>query len=507
MRYLIFFVNVAIILTMSACEIGIKEKPAKGALSSWKNLARDRQIVWNFAQKYGETLREQWFFGANHSFENNNECLEGEALKIYTKANSYQRNKGGSKNKYRSGLYTWRTYISDLGKNEQVSIGSWLYNDEEHGIVFEVCSGKQVDREELNLQADEVIVFMSSQDKPKMRKKNKIKKNAWHLFQIDLLLVDGKYLATWLIDGKIYLQQQLEYGEEYPFLVACSTENLRFTGDIKARKNNYGLWDYISYTPYNYPKPAKIPDRPKIKPKINVMESWEKLVKDKQIIWNFAQNNEDAMRKQWHFGSNNSFEDNNDSQGGVLKIYTRAHTYQRNKAGSKTRYGAGLYTWRTYISNLSENEQVSIGSWLYHDDRHELDFEIGSGKKTDREEFGLKPDEVIAFITSQANPWLHEKIKIKKNTWHIFQIDLQLINGKYCATWLIDGEIYVQKQLDYGEEYPFIVACSTENLRFTGNIRPRKNNYGLWDYVSYIPYPYSIEPVSLQHDEQAVVKH
>ncbi len=230
----------------------------------------------------------------------------------------------------------------------------------------------------------------------------------------------------------------------------------------------------------------------KEKPPADTIFAWRNLMTDKRIIWDFSQKSEKTLKKQWHFGYNNSFENNNDAEYGVLKIYTKANTYQRNKAGTKTKYGAGLYTWRTYISDLGENEQVSIASWLYHDDGHELDFEVGSGKKTDRKALKLKSDEVIAFMTSQANPKRHEKIKIKKNAWHIFQIDLQIINEKYFATWLIDGKICMEQQLNYGESYPFIVACSTENLRFSGNIKARKNNYGLWDYVSYTPYNYSM---------------
>ncbi len=43
-------------------------------------------------------------------------------------------------------------------------------------------------------------------------------------------------------------------------------------------------------------------------------------------------------------------------------------------------YADGTYYWRTYVPAIGPSEQVSIGSWIYHDDHHELDFEVGPGK-------------------------------------------------------------------------------------------------------------------------------
>ena len=104
-------------------------------------------------------------------------------------------------------------------------------------------------------------------------------------------------------------------------------------------------------------------------------------------------------------------------------------------------------------------------------------------------------DEVIAYITSQDNPFVQQKVKIKKNTWHTFKIDLQLVGDKYFATWLIDDVKCAAQQLNYGQEHPFHIFCSTENLKFIGDNWPYQDHYGLWDYVSYTPYPYAITPV------------
>ena len=206
--------------------------------------------------------------------------------------------------------------------------------------------------------------------------------------------------------------------------------------------------------------------------------------------WLNASQGENADVSQTFVESNSEAED-----GKVIKIYTEANTQQRKKLKSKKQYGAGLYTWRTYISDLGVTERVSIGSWLWNSDKHELDFEVGSGTAKERETLAAADDEVIAYITSQDNPFVQQKVKIKKNAWHTFKIDLQLVGDKYFATWLIDEVKCAAQQLNYGQEHPFHIFCSTENLKFIGDNWPYQDHYGLWDYVSYTPYPYAITPV------------
>ena len=218
----------------------------------------------------------------------------------------------------------------------------------------------------------------------------------------------------------------------------------------------------------------------------------------KQIKWNFDNTNDWVNASQGENAnvSQTSLESNTQAEDGkVVKIYTEANTQQRKKLKTKKQYGAGLYTWRTYISDLGATERVSIGSWLWNSDKHELDFEVGSGTTKERETLKTSNDEVIAYITSQDNPFLSQKVKIKKNAWHTFKIDLQLVGDKYLATWIIDEVKCATQQLNYGQEHPFHIFCSTENLKFIGDNWPYQENYGLWDYVTYTPYSYSIAPV------------
>ncbi len=181
-------------------------------------------------------------------------------------------------------------------------------------------------------------------------------------------------------------------------------------------------------------------------------------------------------------------DDNPDNQcvleEGTLRIFTRAHSWDRKKIRTTDTYTTGRYTWRTYIPQMGEGDMASVGSWIYCDDHHEIDFEVGYGKESVRLETGAAPDEMIAYMTTQDNPSKSVYIPIKTG-WHIFEIDLSLRDGNYFVQWIIDDQVVSSVQQTFGEEYSFHIFCSVENLKFIGDHQPEKENYGLFDYVTY----------------------
>lgn len=185
----------------------------------------------------------------------------------------------------------------------------------------------------------------------------------------------------------------------------------------------------------------------------------------------------------------NHQDDNPDMQcvieDGVLRIFTRADSRDRKKMRTTDKiYTTGRYTWKTYIPQMGKGDQASVGSWIYCDDQHEIDFEVGYGKKEVREELGAKDDEMIAYATTQAHPFQSIPVAIKTG-WHIFEIDLSLVDGKYFVQWIIDGKVVCDVQQTFGNEYSFHIYCSVENLLFIGDHIPTQENYGLFDYVKY----------------------
>lgn len=171
---------------------------------------------------------------------------------------------------------------------------------------------------------------------------------------------------------------------------------------------------------------------------------------------------------------------------GKLALTTRANTYDRTKMHTKANdYAAGEFTWRTYVPAIGLGEQVSVGSWIYHDDHHELDFEVGSGKAATREEVGAAPDELLACMTNQDFPFKSGYTPIKPG-WHDFSIRLDVRpDGKYTATWSIDGEVKQTLDLGFGPEYGFASCCSVENLKFIGDKISESDYTALYDRATF----------------------
>lgn len=212
----------------------------------------------------------------------------------------------------------------------------------------------------------------------------------------------------------------------------------------------------------------------------------EKTLKDKtteELIWDFTNLN------AWVDGSQNmEGQINYELKGDTLEIFTRANTYDRPKVRTKSKiYGTGKYTWRVYIPEMGIGDMASVGCFLYNDDKHELDFEIGYGKQKVREEIQAQANEVVAYITSQANPWHQKMVAIQVNKWYDFTMNLTLDQDMYRVTWAIDGETISSIKLQYGKEIPFYIFASVENLTFIGDHIPTQRNYALFDYIKYQP--------------------
>ncbi|MFI3263462.1 MAG: hypothetical protein R3Y26_11250 [Rikenellaceae bacterium] len=200
----------------------------------------------------------------------------------------------------------------------------------------------------------------------------------------------------------------------------------------------------------------------------------------KKQVWNF-----DSL-EGWEFGHQDTNPNNQcEIEDGILRIFTNANSRDRKKIRTVDKiYTTGRYTWKTYIPQMGKGDQASVGSWIYCDDQHEIDFEIGYGKQAVREELGAADDEMIAYATTQAHPFQSVPVKIKTG-WHIFEIDLSLVDGKYKVEWIIDKKVVSSVQQTFGDEYAFYIFCSVENLLFIGDHIPTQENYGLYDYVKY----------------------
>lgn len=197
--------------------------------------------------------------------------------------------------------------------------------------------------------------------------------------------------------------------------------------------------------------------------------------------------------KTWEFNDLNEWDDatqvgvpNYFIENGSLRIFTNANTWDRTKVKSAATYTTGTYSWRVYVPTMGVGDCASIGAFLYTDDTHELDFEIGYGNQAARQELNAATDELIVYFTSQANPYHSFQSKIKRDNWYTLTIDLKLnAKKKYVATWKINDVVITSKTLTYGTQSKFKIFCSVENLSFIGDYIPTTQNYALFDWVEF----------------------
>lgn len=173
---------------------------------------------------------------------------------------------------------------------------------------------------------------------------------------------------------------------------------------------------------------------------------------------------------------------------GILRMSTRAETRDRVKIRTTRRFGIGRYTWRVFIPSMGKGDQASVGAFLYRNDQHEVDFEIGYGKESLREKLKASPNDLVCYCTSQGNPFSSDQILIKANAWYELAIDIPHgKDGKYLISWFVNGKQVKQLQTAFGDEITFTVHCSVENLKFIGDHIPHQENYGLFDSFQFSP--------------------
>lgn len=170
-----------------------------------------------------------------------------------------------------------------------------------------------------------------------------------------------------------------------------------------------------------------------------------------------------------------------------LKITTRPNTIDRVKIRSKQKFTTGSYTWRIFIPEFTLYEQVSIGAFLYHNQKEEFefDFEIGSGQKEDRGKINLKDDEAIVFCVSQFSPSNSSHFSVKMGAYSNFKMELLDVDGYYLVKWFINNNLVKELQTEVKSNIKFKVHCSLENLFFMGDVPSTKENSVLFDSFTF----------------------
>ena len=201
-------------------------------------------------------------------------------------------------------------------------------------------------------------------------------------------------------------------------------------------------------------------------------------------VTSFTENfhNEEAFKANW---TNNSWKTpaSYKLENSTLKIITRPNTNDRVKIRSKQKFTTGTYIWRIFIPEFKIYEQVSIGAFLYHNQKEEFefDFEIGSGKKIDREKLNLKKNEAIVYCVSQFSPSNSSQFLVKTNSYSDFKMELIDVDGFYLVKWFINDKLLKTLQTNVRSNINFKVHCSLENLHFMGDLQTTSINHVLFD--------------------------
>jgi hypothetical protein len=191
---------------------------------------------------------------------------------------------------------------------------------------------------------------------------------------------------------------------------------------------------------------------------------------------------------EWQDDSQNNSPRSYSINNGILRISTRGQTRDRVKVRTTSRFGAGKYTWRVYVPEMGKGDQASIGAFLYKDDEHEVDFEIGYGKASVRKTLKASDTDLVCYCTSQGYPYSSNQLLVESEVWHTVSIEVSHgKNDDYLITWVVDGKKSKQLQTSFGDEITFTVHCSVENLLFIGDHVPTQENYAIFDYVEFIP--------------------
>ena len=174
------------------------------------------------------------------------------------------------------------------------------------------------------------------------------------------------------------------------------------------------------------------------------------------------------------------------------RLWFTAGTEERIKIRTDELYPSDndAYIWRIFIPFMEPRGRASIGAFLYNDDDHEFDFEIGYGNKNERDFWKATPDEVLCYMINRSDPSdadNQKPIKVKAGTWHEFEMRIgQDTNnpGQSDLSFAVDSVIYRFKPLLYSLKM-FSVLCSVEYQPYMGDgDQYRINNpEAYFDYV------------------------
>ncbi|MBI4907205.1 MAG: hypothetical protein HY820_26510 [Acidobacteria bacterium] len=186
--------------------------------------------------------------------------------------------------------------------------------------------------------------------------------------------------------------------------------------------------------------------------------------------------------------------------GTATQLRVRANSQDRIKMRKRVPSGNGSFRWHVFVPAFKPGDGVGVAAFLYADDHHELDFEIGYGSTAIRKDLrNTSPNQGVIFLTSQDNNAIscapQEKkqgcrattsLPITLGAWHTFQLNVQEAGpGRSVATWFVDDVQKFSSVLKYWvSEFSWYIQCSLEVLTDYGDHIPFNETVAYFDSVS-----------------------
>lgn len=401
-------------------------------------------------------------------------CEDGKGIRIYTRPGDAHMGTNGDRFKvntdkmYFSGRYEWRVFIPKMGMNDRTSVAGFIYNDDRHELDFEISSGRAEERAKYGAADDELLCLISSQANPFVGVTTVIKADAWHTIAIDMKLNDeGKYVAEWLINDKPITSQVMEFGEEIAFRPIFSVENLMGMGDHAATQENYAIFDWFEYIPYDYSKKP-------IGGGTDEPEPDGKVVK-----WDFDDNKAPA---DWMSVGAATFAD-----GWMTLPMPGCHTLINDDMG------AGKVSYEIDVPQIGVGEKYVSGLNIAVNNvpgvERSFSMFVWSGSQADRDAVGALPGQMLARCYTEALGVYNVPIDAGK---HTFALDLRLNEeDQYYCTWIVDGEKVKTFQTWYtSAENKFNLQFSTmaNGGGWQGQTECAQNYDTKYNYIEYKKY-------------------
>lgn len=401
-------------------------------------------------------------------------CEDGKGIRIYTRPGEEHMGTNGDRFKvntnkmYYSGRYEWRVYIPKLGMNDRTSVAGFIYNDDRHELDFEISSGTAENRATYGAADDELLCLISSQANPFVGVTTVIKADAWHTIAIDMKLNDeGKYVAEWLVNDEPITSQVMDFGEEIAFRPIFSVENLMGMGDHAATQENYAIFDWFEYIPYEYSKDPIGGDTDEPEPD------------GETVRWDFDDN---MVPAEWVSPGAATVTD-----GWLMLPMPNCHTLINEDMG------AGKVTFEVDVPQVGVGEKYVAGPNISVNNvpgvERSFSMFVWAGSQADRDAVGALPGQMLVRCYTESLGVFNYPIDPGK---HTFTLDLRLnADDQYYCTWIVDGVDVTTFQTWYtSAENKFNLQFSTMSNGggWQGSTECSRDYETKYNYIEYKKY-------------------